>query len=184
MTGNQENMAFAEAVLECGWLRVGFHWRPEPSFAIERVVLAFSDCAVSRKLYGSVHPFLESAAADVALFLEGKLKTLSLDCLDISFLSPFAKRVLRELRENVSFGERISYGELARLADAPNAARAVGTVLRRNPFPLFSPCHRVIRSDGAIGGFQGAGDGWKLKQALLDWELCDAVKPRLMKKSG
>jgi len=46
----------------------------------------------------------------------------------------------------------------------PNAARAVGAALAANPFPLIIPCHRVIRADGSLGGYQG---GLKMKQALL-----------------
>jgi methylated-DNA-[protein]-cysteine S-methyltransferase len=51
--------------------------------------------------------------------------------------------------------------------DHPRAARAVGTALARNPFPVIIPCHRAIRGDGTLGGF---GGGLKMKRALLEME--------------
>ena len=72
--------------------------------------------------------------------------------LNLKNLSLFTQKVLTALRE-VKFGEVISYGELARKAGYPKAARAVGNACNRNPYPLVIPCHRVIQSNGKIGGF-------------------------------
>jgi len=83
-------------------------------------------------------------------------------------LSQFAGRVLTTCR-NIGFGQTISYGQLAKKAGNPNAARAVGRVMANNPLPLIIPCHRVIRSDGSIGGFSAQG-GIKLKNRLLKSE--------------
>jgi len=83
-------------------------------------------------------------------------------------LSVFARRVLRACRQ-VKFGSTISYGELARKAGHPGAARAVGGVMSKNPLPLIIPCHRVISSDGRIGGFSAQG-GTRLKNRLLQFE--------------
>lgn len=81
-------------------------------------------------------------------------------------LSPFRKEVLSTLQK-IPFGELISYGELAQLAGHPKAARAVGTTCHLNRYPLFIPCHRVISSNGKIGGF--AGD-LEIKKRLLEFE--------------
>jgi methylated-DNA-[protein]-cysteine S-methyltransferase len=67
----------------------------------------------------------------------------------------------------IACGKVMSYGDLARKILAPGAQRAVGTALGRNPFPLIIPCHRVIRSDGSLGGF---GGGLALKLELLQLE--------------
>jgi methylated-DNA-[protein]-cysteine S-methyltransferase len=83
-------------------------------------------------------------------------------------LSQFAGRILTECR-NVKFGRTISYGQLAQKAGRPNAARGVGRVMANNPLPLIIPCHRVIRSDGRVGGFSAKG-GTKLKSRLLQFE--------------
>ncbi|MBN2332514.1 MAG: MGMT family protein [Deltaproteobacteria bacterium] len=61
-------------------------------------------------------------------------------------------------------GTVITYGTLATMAGYPGAARAVGRVMAANPFPLFYPCHRVIRADGQVGQY---GGGTVLKQSLL-----------------
>lgn len=104
----------------------------------------------------------------VSRFLAGEAVTLPIHFLDISQLSDFERKVLISLYENVPRGEVITYGQLASLSGYPRAARAVGSVMRKNPFPLFFPCHRVIRSDGTIGHFQ---PGPEIKRQLLDLEF-------------
>jgi methylated-DNA-[protein]-cysteine S-methyltransferase len=64
-------------------------------------------------------------------------------------------------------GETLSYGELARIAGYPRAARAVGKAMNKNPIALFIPCHRVIASDGTLGGFACDID---IKRKLLQME--------------
>lgn len=64
-------------------------------------------------------------------------------------------------------GRTLSYGEVAEKAGHPRAARAVGTAMRRNPFPLLIPCHRVIRSDGRLGDYSGPPG---MKARLLELE--------------
>ncbi len=81
-------------------------------------------------------------------------------------LSPFARKVLDALSA-VPYGQKVSYGWLAARAGNPKAARAVGRVMARNPFPLVYPCHRVVGSSGALTGF---GPGVDMKQYLLDRE--------------
>lgn len=79
--------------------------------------------------------------------------------------SDFQKAVLTACR-GVRFGQTITYIELARKLGRPAAARAVGSALAKNPLPLIIPCHRIIRSDGSLGGFSGLG-GLSLKKKLL-----------------
>ncbi len=81
-------------------------------------------------------------------------------------MTAFQRSVLNVLRQ-VAFGQLTSYGELARAAGYPGAARAVGQVMANNPLPLVIPCHRVLRSDGSLGGF---GGGPEMKQRLLRLE--------------
>lgn len=103
-------------------------------------------------------------------WFRGGVRVLPVENLDLEKLSSFEKKILCELRRRVSRGRTVSYGELAKLAGFPGAARAVGTVMSKNPFPLFFPCHRVIRSDGSTGFFQGGPAGVRLKKALLEME--------------
>jgi methylated-DNA-[protein]-cysteine S-methyltransferase len=88
--------------------------------------------------------------------------------VDMSGLSSFDRRVYDVLR-GVTPGSTITYGELSRLAGRPTAARVVGRVLARNPFPIVVPCHRVVAASGAIGGFSAPG-GTTTKMRLLDIE--------------
>jgi len=83
-------------------------------------------------------------------------------------ISGFSEQVLIACR-GVKYGQTISYGELARLAGRPTAGRAVGNILAKNPVPLIIPCHRVIRSDGKVGGFSAAG-GVSIKRKMLELE--------------
>lgn len=66
-------------------------------------------------------------------------------------------------------GETRSYGELAKMVGQPGGAQAVGQALKRNPFPVLIPCHRIIKSDGSLGGYGGKMDS-PIKQKLLEWE--------------
>jgi methylated-DNA-[protein]-cysteine S-methyltransferase len=86
--------------------------------------------------------------------------------LDIDSLADFNRRVLDELAR-VPYGEVVTYGELAARSARPRAARAVGTVMNRNPLPIVLPCHRVIGSNGKLVGY---GGGLDRKEALLRLE--------------
>ncbi|MBM3249619.1 MAG: MGMT family protein [Candidatus Omnitrophica bacterium] len=81
-------------------------------------------------------------------------------------ISPFARRVYKAVCA-IPIGETRSYKWVAKKAGRPKAGRAVGTILKNNPFPLFIPCHRVIRSGGAPGSFIW---GRKAKEKLLNLE--------------
>jgi methylated-DNA-[protein]-cysteine S-methyltransferase len=83
-------------------------------------------------------------------------------------ISPFAAAVLRACRQ-IKPGRTVTYGQLAKTAGRAGAGRAVGTALAHNPLPLIIPCHRVIRSDGQIGGFSSPG-GVSLKRKMLEFE--------------
>lgn len=82
-------------------------------------------------------------------------------------LSAFSILVLDNLRRRVPRGAFTTYGQLAVMCGSPRAARAVGGVMARNPWPLLYPCHRVLASDMGLGGF---GPGLPLKQTLLTLE--------------
>jgi methylated-DNA-[protein]-cysteine S-methyltransferase len=69
----------------------------------------------------------------------------------------FPRTVYELLQRDVSFGETVSYGELAEMAGHPGAARAVGNAMSRNPVPIVVPCHRVVAAGGRIGGYGPSG---------------------------
>jgi methylated-DNA-[protein]-cysteine S-methyltransferase len=88
--------------------------------------------------------------------------------LDLGRTTPFRKRVIEAARK-IGYGRTLAYGELAAKAGSPGAARAIGTVMATNHFPIIVPCHRVIASGGTIGGFS-APHGIELKRRLLNME--------------
>jgi methylated-DNA-[protein]-cysteine S-methyltransferase len=86
--------------------------------------------------------------------------------LDTRLARGFRLEVLNRLRQ-VPYGERVSYAALAARTSSPKAVRAVGTACATNPLPLVIPCHRVTRSDGAVGAYLG---GPETKVRLLALE--------------
>lgn len=102
----------------------------------------------------------------ITAFLEGVPVSLEKVPIDFSLCPPFQAAVLKAERL-VPSGHVITYSCLASAAGKKSAARATGHALATNPFPLLIPCHRAIRSDGALGGYQG---GLAMKRKLLERE--------------
>ena len=86
--------------------------------------------------------------------------------LDLRLATGFRRAVLDHLPD-IAYGRTASYAEVAAAAGSPRAVRAVGTACATNPVPVVVPCHRVVRSDGSIGGYAGGADA---KRTLLDLE--------------
>jgi methylated-DNA-[protein]-cysteine S-methyltransferase len=137
-----------------------------PVFKVKSIDISFGVEKYSKTgNRGLEHLFLE-----IESWFNGDIDVLPLENLDLEKLSSFEKKILCELRRRVPLGRTVSYGGLAEFAGFPKAARAVGTVMSKNQFPLFFPCHRVIKGDGSIGFFQGGSAGARLKKALLEME--------------
>ncbi len=110
---------------------------------------------------------LREVVSQVLDYLEGRRNIFTF-AYDLRSLTPFQRNVLTTVQE-VPRGEYLTYGELARRIGKPRAARAVGQALGRNPIPILIPCHRVLASDGSLGGYSGRG-GVRTKEALLRLE--------------
>jgi len=157
----------------CAWIA----WRPGPPF---RVLASGVEWAKDgpRPGHHRRHPEADALAAALHEVLGGAPAPLPVRHLDLAMLTPFARRVLATLRETTPAGQVTTYGALAAACGRPRAARAVGNILRRNPFPLFYPCHRVIAAGGQAGGFQGGPAGTPLKIRLLAIEASKASPGR------
>ncbi|MFF7736828.1 MULTISPECIES: methylated-DNA--[protein]-cysteine S-methyltransferase [unclassified Streptomyces] len=111
-------------------------------------------------------PLLAEAIRQVEAYLAGDRRDFDLP-LDWSLISGFNREVLRELASGVPYGQVVGYGDLAGRVGQPGAAQAVGMAMGANPLPVVVPCHRVVESDGGIGGF---GGGLETKRRLLALE--------------
>ncbi len=110
----------------------------------------------------------ESLIKKVKEYFTGK-KVDFIDCrLNLDNYTDFQKEILQTVRK-IPYGETRSYKEAAEAAGYPRAYRAVGNTMRNNPLPLIIPCHRVIKSDGSLGGFSGK-EGIALKKKMIDLE--------------
>jgi len=109
---------------------------------------------------------VDTVAAGIKRLLEGDPIEFSLDIADLSSCGEFQQRVLRA-EHAIPRGSVSTYKLIAAHLDVPGGARAVGNALANNPFPLIVPCHRAIRSDRGLGGYQG---GLEMKRALLTKE--------------
>ncbi len=109
------------------------------------------------------HPLVELIERRVLGHVEVPWEKLKMEPLP-----EFTRRALVETAR-VRSGNTLAYGEIARRAGSPGGARAAGQALRRNPFPLLIPCHRIIRSNGEPGGYGGESDS-SLKKRLLRFE--------------
>jgi methylated-DNA-[protein]-cysteine S-methyltransferase len=144
------------------------------SAGLRRVILPQKSARAATQAVGEAEP---TATADPALLPEvadklrayftGERVTFRVR-LDAPDSTPFTASVWDACRA-VAYGKTATYAELARRVGRPGAARAVGMAMARNPLPIVVPCHRVLRSDGGLGGYSGPG-GVGFKQVLLEME--------------
>jgi methylated-DNA-[protein]-cysteine S-methyltransferase len=111
---------------------------------------------------------VRAAVAGIVALLEGERRDLRSIVLDERRIDPFRRRVYAATRA-IAPGATASYGEIARSIGAPEDARAVGTALGENPFPIIVPCHRVLAASGALHGFSAPG-GIVTKRRMLEIE--------------
>jgi methylated-DNA-[protein]-cysteine S-methyltransferase len=128
-----------------------------------RVLQALSDRISPRILQ---HPArLDAAAQELDEYFGGRRRTFSV-ALDWQLSAGFRATVLHHLAD-IEYGHTASYATVAELAGRPKAFRAVGTACATNPLPVVVPCHRVVKSDGSMGGYLG---GVEAKATLLELE--------------
>jgi len=129
-------------------------------------------------------PTREPAAPDrlvrrVLAAIDGRRAAVG--AVDLSSLTTFQRAVLEQTRR-IPRGEVRSYAWIAREIGHPQAVRAVGTALARNPLPFVIPCHRVIHGDGALGQYSGGGEG--TKERVLSYEGVDLPGLRDLARRG
>jgi methylated-DNA-[protein]-cysteine S-methyltransferase len=118
------------------------------------------------KMQAGSCPEIDNVAAGITRMLEGGGVDFSLGIADLNRCTGFQRRVL-QAEHAIPRGRVSTYRLIARHLGKASGARAVGNALATNPFPLIVPCHRAVRSDGHLGGYQG---GVEMKRALLEKE--------------
>ncbi len=108
---------------------------------------------------------LDAAAREIDEYFAGQRRGFDLP-LDYSLSAGFRRKVLAHL-PGIGYGHTASYAAVAAAVGSPRAVRAVGTACATNPLPVVVPCHRVVRSDGYLGGYRG---GPAAKRLLLELE--------------
>jgi len=143
---------------EAGLCRVDYV-KSEQQF-LERILETFGDRPVVRT------EKLDPARRELDQYFAGKRLDFDLKVDWSSVLSGFARKVLRATAR-IPAGQVLSYGDVAARAGNPRASRAAGNALHANPVPIVVPCHRIVRSDGSLGGY---GGGVPNKVWLLEHE--------------
>ncbi|MDE3024358.1 MAG: methylated-DNA--[protein]-cysteine S-methyltransferase [Acidobacteriota bacterium] len=144
-------------VTDRGVCRVCFD--PDPELELERLARLYGP-----RVLRSSKP-VERLRRELDQYLAGRRRDFDLD-VDLRSRAGFPRRVLGELAR-IGYGETTTYGALAARAGNPRAARAVGTVMNRNPVPIVLPCHRVVGANGSLTGY---GGGLHRKELLLRLE--------------
>jgi methylated-DNA-[protein]-cysteine S-methyltransferase len=150
------------AATQAGLCRISFD--PEPEREVEVLAREFGP-----RVLRSPRP-LNAARRELDEYFEGGRRQFGL-ALDVRPLPAFQQLVLGELAR-VPYGETATYGGLAHRIGRPQAARAVGGALNRNPIPIVLPCHRVLGAGGNLVGYAG---GLERKRALLALERPDGI---------
>jgi methylated-DNA-[protein]-cysteine S-methyltransferase len=135
------------------------HFDPDLERELESLARTFGP-----RVLRSAKP-VERVRKQLDQYFTGKRRGFELDW-DVRYLPAYNQRVLAELAR-VEYGTTTTYGALAAVTGNPRAARAVGTVMHRNPIPIVLPCHRVVGAKGQLTGYAG---GLERKEQLLRLE--------------
>jgi len=146
------------AATKRGLVRLAFP-EEQPDSVLERLA-----SRISPRIVEAAAP-LEPARRELDEYFEGRRRAFEIP-LDWTLSGPFARRVLHATAR-IPFGGVLSYAQVARRAGSPRGSRAAGNALGSNAIPIVVPCHRVLRSGGALGGY---GGGLDRKRWLLELE--------------
>ncbi len=139
---------------------------------LSRLDVVSGSYARARRLVAEEFPHAEESPGHFARtvellrrYVEGGREDLDIP-VDLEGLRPFTLRVLEQTKR-IPYGKVMSYGTIGTRLGYPNAARAVGQALHRNPIPVVIPCHRVVKADCSLGGF-GLGSDMKIRLLSLE----------------
>jgi methylated-DNA-[protein]-cysteine S-methyltransferase len=167
--GGLVDIAFEDHDTPLGTMRVS-----ATSSGIVRLVLPAEDAdrvledlarTVSARILRASTPAIARTREELDQYFDGGRHTFDVP-LDWTLAKSFRLKVLRATAQ-IPYGQTSSYRQVAVVAGNPNAVRAAGSALARNPLPILVPCHRVLRSDGAVGQYLG-GQAAKIQLLTLE----------------
>jgi methylated-DNA-[protein]-cysteine S-methyltransferase len=124
---------------------------------VRRIDLGAGAFDVGAGVNGAVEGCDDEVAIELDEYFAGRRRRFTMP-VDLSVVdAAFPRAVYETLQRDVTWGETVSYRELAEMAGRPRAARAVGNAMSRNPVPIVVPCHRVVAAGGRIGGYGSSG---------------------------
>ena len=147
---------------------IALDWQTQKTQKILQQLTAQAHYIQSKDLADSVDDdakVLRNTISQLDEYINGQRQVFDMP-IAICTGTPFQQKVWQALRQ-IPYGQTISYAQLAKQVDSPKGFRAVAQANGRNPLSLIIPCHRVIASDGKLGGYTG---GVEIKQTLLDIE--------------
>lgn len=148
-------MKYAFYESRIGIIKFAYDKKIESISLVEKADDLSQKTSATDKVFGQIEEYLKGERKEFTIY----------DLLELKG-TDFQKEVIRELR-NIPYGEKSTYKEVAENINRKKATRAVANAIGRNPFFIVYPCHRVIRSDGKIGGFAYGVD---VKEFLLKLE--------------
>ena len=128
-------------------------------------VRSMSFISAPKRAVKSTHPLMRKLVSELDEYFAGSPITFSVP-LDPDSGTSFQRRVWEELAR-IPYGKTRSYVDIARRVNCPRGSRAVGLANENNPIPILIPCHRVIKADGKLGGYNS---GIEIKKSLLELE--------------
>jgi methylated-DNA-[protein]-cysteine S-methyltransferase len=161
-------------VLSTPFGNISIVWRKTQSgVLVQRIFLSDSKSSSENKVQVSFQqvdsgssPIITELTEKILRFLDGTKVDFDLNIVDFDRCYATQKRVILAEYE-IPRGWVSTYKRIAGHLGIPNGARVIGNALARNPFPIIIPCHRAVRTDGSLGGYQG---GVKMKRTLLEME--------------
>lgn len=171
-------MVFGTPIGNCGiaWIESG--QQPLVLFALPEANPSTIEQRLGRnsevRRSASAPPAIAEIVGRVCSHLKGQPQDFRDVALDLTSTGRFERQVYDEAR-SIPSGQTRTYGEIARAIGQPDAARAVGQALGRNPIPLIVPCHRVLAANGKLGGFSAPG-GPATKLRLLEIEVATGTR--------
>ena len=163
---------------ELGWIGISFS-----DIGLTKIVVptqTLDQCVAQLETNPTSDSFInnnvEKFLSEFEDYLKGIPTSFDKITLDISDKTPdFYRAALMECIE-IPYGETLSYKQIAENMGNPRSARAVGLAMARNPLPIIIPCHRVVRSDGGLGGYGGTNSNTSIKQLFLDIEKAEYLQ--------